>query len=79
MRWLVIVLVLASGGAADAMPDGGAYLHYELTGLHDSQNTKAAPEAEDLVLAGARLHGFIGGERLGYHVGIDRPRRSSCR
>jgi hypothetical protein len=47
---------------------GGADLHYELSGFHTSDQMTGP---RDAVLAGARLHGFIGGNRLGYHVGLD--------
>lgn len=76
MRALAIsalVLVLAAP-RADARPDldGGAQLHYELSGLHDIEHDAMdVPAARDFVLAGARLHGFIGNRWLGYHVGID--------
>ncbi|HEY5920771.1 MAG TPA: hypothetical protein VIV11_03835, partial [Kofleriaceae bacterium] len=46
--------------------------HYELQGMHDYQHDEMdAPAARDIVLAGARLHGFIGGRRFGYHAGLD--------
>lgn len=48
---------------------GAADLHYELSGFHTKDAMTAGPR--DLVLAGARLHGFIGGNRFGYHVGLD--------
>jgi hypothetical protein len=48
---------------------GGADLHYELSGFHTKDEMTEGPR--DVVLAGARLHGFIGGNRLGYHVGLD--------
>lgn len=67
MRWLV---VLALCGAAHADPlqgaQGGAWLHYELSGVH------GVGEVDDLVLAGARLHGFLGeGSTVAYHIGLD--------
>lgn len=48
---------------------GGADLHYELSGFHTKDEMTGGPR--DFVLAGARLHGFVGSERLGYHVGLD--------
>lgn len=48
---------------------GGADLHYELSGFRTNDTMTEAPR--DLVLAGARLHGFIGGERFGFHGGLD--------
>jgi hypothetical protein len=76
MKALAILLLL--GGTAHAMPDfdGGAQLHYELEGMHDIKDSSVgdamdpAP-ARDFVLAGARLHGFIGGRTFGLHVGLD--------
>jgi hypothetical protein len=57
---------------------GAAWLHYELTGLHDVEDTAAssapphAPSLHELVLAGARLHGIVGGGGpILYHVGFD--------
>ena len=56
---------------------GGAYLHYELTSA-----TKVDGEGrpQDLVLAGARLHGFVGGGKtVGLHAGIDLAAGSTLR
>ena len=68
-----IVILIALCGVAEAHPDweslkGGAWLHYELTGL---QALDDRPPVEELVLAGARLHGYVGGEHLGFHAGLD--------
>lgn len=74
MRGLAILVLVLAAGRADARPDvdGGAQLHYELSGLHDIEHDPmAVPAARDFVLAGARLHGFIGNRWLGYHAGID--------
>jgi hypothetical protein len=50
---------------------GGAWLHYELTGLSAVDREPAQP-ADDLVLAGARLHGFLGtNASIAYHIGAD--------
>jgi hypothetical protein len=73
---LVLVLVLASTRDAAAQPSiaGGAQLHYELQGLHAYERTEmpaAMSAPSDVVLAGARLHGFIGNKWLGYHAGLD--------
>jgi len=71
VRVVVPLAVLAVQGRANlarANPGGGAWLHYELTGLRAVEDTPAAPR--DLVLAGARLHGIVGG-RVAYHVGLD--------
>lgn len=63
---------------AHARPDfeGGAQLHYELQGQRAYEREPiATPDAmtapRDLVLAGARLHGFLGNRWLGYHIGLD--------
>jgi hypothetical protein len=47
---------------------GGAWLRYELTGMHTLEDGKP----DQLVLSGARLHGFIGANAsIAYHVGAD--------
>jgi len=65
--------------AADRM-QGGAWLHYELAGLAVVDESgrqrpgSAAPEpaARELVLAGVRLHGFLGANAsVAYHIGLD--------
>lgn len=74
------VLVLVAGvlgRGAEAQPNmkGGAQLHYELQGLHTYERDASSPDAMtapgDLVLAGARLHGFVGGKWLAFHIGLD--------
>ncbi|MBA3452713.1 MAG: hypothetical protein H0T42_06460 [Deltaproteobacteria bacterium] len=77
-----IVVVLLTAGVADARPfdklQGGALLHYEVTGLHGIEDTRGETEAQDLVLAGFRLHGFVGmSSTIGYHIGIDLAAGSS--
>lgn len=50
----------------------GAWLHYELTGLTVVDEGMTPPNARELVLAGARLHGFVGANAsVAYHFGID--------
>ena len=80
MRALAIAVVLggvALGGVADAGPDwrdlrGGAWLHYELTDVALVQERALPAPCSELVLAGARLHGFVGtGRVVAYHAGID--------
>ncbi len=71
-----ILLVVLSARAASANPmdtfKGGTWLHYELTGLHGIEDARGSSGAQDLVLAGFRLHGFAGlSERVGLHIGID--------
>lgn len=71
-----ILVVLVTAGVADARPfgelQGGSWLHYELTGLHAIEDVRGEAKAQDLVLAGFRLHGFAGmSSAVGYHVGID--------
>lgn len=68
--------VVVAPEVADARPfdewQGGAWFHYELTALHDIEDTKADSPANQLILAGVRIHGFVGqSETIGYHVGLD--------
>ncbi len=60
---------------------GGATLKYELTGVTRTDNLEApAAKPRDLVLAGARLHGFVGGGKtIGLHAGIDLAAGSTLR
>jgi hypothetical protein len=67
---------------------GGAWLHYELAGLtvvdEDARDARGEggepPGARELVLAGARLHGFLSANAsVAYHVGIDLAAGSSIR
>ena len=73
----MILVALAGVAHADRWSrlqrlQGGAWLHYELSWVHDVDETAGRPRATDLVLAGARLHGFVGeGANVGYHVGLD--------
>jgi hypothetical protein len=83
---LVVVLALASTAHANRWSrlandvQGGAWLHYELTVLQDVDDRDAAPGFHELVLAGARLHGFVGGNpTIGYHVGLDLAAGSTLR
>lgn len=77
---------IVAAGAGDADADrwsramdrlqGGAWLHYELTGLtvvdDDAREGAAEPGARELVLAGVRLHGFLStNASVAYHVGLD--------
>jgi hypothetical protein len=72
MRVLAIAVLVWLGGPAHAHPDGGAQLHYELQGLHNvDRDTMTGIEANEVVLAGARLHGFVGKGSLGFHIGLD--------
>ena len=71
-----LALLLVTATAADARPfgdvQGGSWLHYEVTGLHGIEDARGKAEAQDLVLAGFRLHGFAGlSSAVGYHIGID--------
>ena len=76
MRALVILALLAGTAHADRgwrKLQGGAFLHYELTGWsafeHDAMTP---PRSTELVLAGARLHGFLArNKRIAYHIGMD--------
>lgn len=67
-------IVMLVGGVAHAQPsfDGAAQLHYELQNFHDVQHDAMdVPAARDLVMAGLRLHGFLGTKRFGFHIGLD--------
>jgi hypothetical protein len=51
---------------------GGAWLHYEVSAITDVDDTRQTTAPHQLVLAGARLHGFVGeGKTIGFHAGID--------
>jgi len=80
MRALAILLALCAAAWARPSFQGGAQLHYELQAQRvfdrdadDSVDpaSEAMTAPRDLVLAGARLHGFIGTRWVGYHVGLD--------
>lgn len=71
-----ILFVIVTASVAEARPfgefQGGSWLHYELTGLHGIEDARGEAKAQDLVLAGFRLHGFAGmSSTVGYHIGID--------
>jgi hypothetical protein len=75
-RVLFSMLALALAATADARPlrniGGGAQLTYELASMHDiAHDASARPRPRDVVLGIARLHGFVGGASLAYHVGLD--------
>jgi hypothetical protein len=56
---------------------GGAFMHYELT---SATKVDAFDSPRDLVLAGARLHGFVGsGKTVALHAGIDLAAGSTLR
>lgn len=68
MRAIILMLVLASAGAAHAdRPGGVAWLHYEVTELHALDEMT---RSSDVILAGARLGG-IWGTRVGLPVQFD--------
>jgi hypothetical protein len=57
---------------------GGAFMHYELTGVTRTDHLDDSPR--DLVLAGARLHGFVGGGKtIALHAGADLAAGSTVR
>jgi hypothetical protein len=82
---LTLAAVLASRSSADASTwwrdlGGGAQLHYELASVHDIEHDDMRlPPSSDLVMAAARLHGFVGGKRWGYHMGLDLGAGSTIR
>ncbi|MGE0399278.1 MAG: hypothetical protein AB7T06_21380 [Kofleriaceae bacterium] len=71
MRALVIMLVLGTSGVAHAqMPRSfGSWMHYELSGLHAIDESMTS--STELVLAGARVGGFIGKKRVAYAASFD--------
>jgi hypothetical protein len=82
MKTLLVVMLLAGDAAADGWSraadriQGGGYLHYELSGwtaIDDDTTRMTTPrESDRLVLAGARLGGFLGaGASVGYHIALD--------
>ncbi|NVB84236.1 MAG: hypothetical protein HOV81_38020 [Kofleriaceae bacterium] len=78
MRALVIVLVLGLARIAHAGwedLEGGAQLHYELSGEHGLDRKDTTPgmlePPRELALWTARLHGFVGGKTFAFHVGLD--------
>ncbi|MCW5805309.1 MAG: hypothetical protein KIT31_23265 [Deltaproteobacteria bacterium] len=75
-----VVVLAAAGGTARARGfrgsvdrfQGGAFLHYELTGLSVVDEGATPARAHEVVLAGARLHGFVGqNASVNYHIGFD--------
>lgn len=86
MKALLIVAMCAGAAHADRWSrvadraQGGAWLHYELSVVHDIDDRGTQQDLEELVLAGARLHGFVGeNPTLNYHVGIDLAAGSTLR
>ncbi len=78
MKALVIVMLLAAPASAerwDQIADriqGGGYLHDELSGGTRIDDAMAISRADQLVLAGVRMGGFIGaGATIGYHLALD--------
>jgi hypothetical protein len=77
MRVLVVVAILACAADANAQSwrkaQGGAILHYELSGWSAvEKDAMREPKSTELVLAGARLHGFVArNRRVAYHIGLD--------
>jgi hypothetical protein len=56
---------------------GGAYMHYELT---SATKVDAYDSPRDIVLAGARLHGFVSlNKSIAFHAGIDLAAGSTLR
>lgn len=81
---VVAASVLASAPAAAQRPrrvQGGAFLHYELSGVTAlAEDGAPTPRPRELVLAGARLHGFLAkNATVAYHVGLDLAFGSSVR
>jgi hypothetical protein len=68
---MFVVVVLATSNTAHAqMPDSfGSWMHYELQGLHAVDESMTS--STELVLAGARVGGFIGKRRIAYAASFD--------
>ena len=85
MRAAIFIFIVLAGCARWAdkrdmidKAQGGAFMHYELTGVTRTDRLDDKPR--DLVLAGARLHGFVGhGKTIGLHAGIDLAAGSTLR
>lgn len=72
MRSLAVLVALTAAADATPLVEGAAQLHYELTSLHDVDHPAGEPASpQDLILAAARLHGFVGKRHVAYHVGLD--------
>lgn len=77
--FIVTIVVVVASHASDATAQswrkfqGGAYLHYELTGWSAiEEEPMTTPRSTELVLAGARLHGFVArNKHVAYHIGMD--------
>ncbi|MDX2086694.1 MAG: hypothetical protein SFX73_02535 [Kofleriaceae bacterium] len=69
MRALLVIVLLAATAEARGLPQGGGWLHYELSGAHALDDDTATPR--ELVLAGVKLHGLVGGRYVAYHAGLD--------
>jgi hypothetical protein len=78
MRAFAIVVLVGLARTAHAGwedTQGGAQLHYELSGEHGLSRDDVAPGTaeppREIVLWTARLHGFVGSKWLAFHVGLD--------
>ncbi len=80
---VAIAITLPSGAAearswrrlADRL-QGGTYLHYELSGVYafddEPARTGGRSQPDEVVLAGARLGGFVGtGSTVAYHIALE--------
>jgi hypothetical protein len=67
----ILIVILATSRAAHAqMPKSfGSWMHYEVSELHAVDESMTS--STDLVLAGARVGGFIGGKRVAYAASFD--------
>jgi hypothetical protein len=81
MKWLIAIAVVVGAHTADArcricrLADelqGGAFMHYEATVLEHVDDAAHGTPVDELILVGAKLHGFVGAsEDVQYHVGFD--------
>jgi hypothetical protein len=70
MKALAIIMVLATASVAQAQPANfGSWMHYEVSEHHVLDDSMTS--SKDMVLAGARVGGFIGGDRISYAASFD--------
>ena len=77
MKALLVLCMMTGVARADWLDTkGNAWLHYELSGVHDVDSPQ---HPRELILAGARLHGLAGGKYFGYSAGLDLAAGSTLR
>lgn len=71
MKALALLALCAPTLARAESLQGAAWMHYELSAVHGVERGRDAALPEELVLAGARVHGLVGKATVGYHLGFD--------